>query len=314
MRSGKGFGKGLAPKFKFTGKLRPGFITPRLEIPEEIPRPNYWKSGRPRSKNPKFPWDVEVKSPEEIAAMRTSGRLAREVLDAAGRAIEPGMITDELDRIVHAETLKRGAYPSPLNYHGFPKSCCTSVNEVVCHGIPDDTVLLSGDIVNVDVTIFFGGFHGDCSEMFIVGDVDESGKKLVRTTYDCLHDAMAICKPGVPFKRIGTPIEQRARKEGFSVVRNFCGHGIGSTFHTTPNILHCENNEPAGIMQPGMTFTIEPMINEGTHKNITWPDDWTATTLDGRRSAQFEHTLLVTEEGVEALTARLENSPKLFWE
>lgn len=313
MGGGKGFGK-LIPKFKFTGKLRPGFITPRLEVPDDIPRPNYWKSGRPRSKTPKFPWDVEVKTPDEIAAMRTAGRLAREVLDAAGRAIEPGMTTDELDRIVHSETLKRRAYPSPLNYHGFPKSCCTSVNEVVCHGIPDDTVLLTGDIVNVDVTIFHAGFHGDCSEMFLVGGVDAGGRRLVRTTYECLQAAMAVCGPGVPFKRIGGPIERRASEEGFSVVRNFCGHGIGSTFHTTPNIVHFENNEPAGIMQPGMTFTIEPMINEGTHKNVTWPDDWTATTLDGKRSAQFEHTLLVTEDGVEALTARLEDSPKLFWE
>ncbi len=317
MRRGKGFsgfGTKQLPRFKFTGKMRPGRISPRLSVPENIPRPNYARSGRPRGPTPKFPWDIEIKSAEDIEHMRVAGRLAREVLDAAGRSVEPGMLTDEIDRIVHEETIKRGAYPSPLNYNKFPKSCCTSINEIICHGIPDDTVLVNGDIINIDVTVFYNGFHGDCSEMFLVGDVDERGRQLVKTTYDCLQSAIAICKPGVPIKRIGTPIEKLAKENGFSVVRNFCGHGIGRTFHTTPSVLHCENSEPAGIMEAGMTFTIEPMINEGTHKNVTWPDDWTAATLDGKRSAQFEHTLLITEDGVEALTARLDDSPKMFWE
>lgn len=311
---GKGFGIPQLRRFSFTGPLRPGHVTPGGDVPEGIARPNYANSGIPSERAPRVPWDIEVKDADTIKRMRVAGRLAREVLDAAGRAVCVGATTDDIDRVVHAETISRGAYPSPLNYNRFPKSCCTSINEVVCHGIPDDTTLADGDIINVDVTIFYDGVHGDCSEMFLVGNVDDQGKRLVRTTYDCLQAAIDICGPEVPFKNIGTPIERVASEAGFSVVRNFCGHGIGEIFHTTPNVLHCDNNEPAGIMRPGITFTIEPMINEGTHKNVTWPDDWTCTTLDGMRSSQFEHTLLVTENGVEALTGKIESSPKFFWE
>lgn len=311
---GRGFSLRQVPRFKFTGKLRPGVVGDKREVPAEIPRPDYAKDGIPKAKQPKFPWDIEVKSPEAIAKMRVAGRIAREVLDAAGRMVEPGVFTDEIDAVVHAETIARGAYPSPLNYNKFPKSCCTSVNEVVCHGIPDSTALVNGDIINVDVTVFFDGFHGDCSEMFLVGEVDEAGKRLVRTTYECLERAIAICKPEVAVKKIGGVIEEHAKAAGLSVVRNFCGHGVGSVFHTTPNIMHYKNNEPAGIMKAGVTFTIEPMINEGTAKNVTWPDEWTATTLDGKRSAQYEHTLLITETGVEKLTGKIESSPKYFWE
>ncbi len=269
----------------------------------------------PKTKDPPLPWMIEVKSAEDIAAMRASGLVAREVLDAAARQIKVGMTTDEIDAIVHGETVKRGAYPSPLNYHGFPKSCCTSINEVVCHGIPDvSTVLQDGDIVNVDVTVYYKGYHGDCSETICVGNVDEEGKRLVKVTYDAWQKAIAYCKPGKPYKEIGGIIEEYVTKEGFTTVKEFCGHGLGKVFHTTPNILHFKNSQPAGVMQPGHTFTIEPMICEGTNRHILWPDKWTATTADGRRSAQFEHTLLVTETGVEALTARLPTSPPFFWE
>lgn len=312
----RGFGAKLKSlnRFKFTGALRPGVISePRL-VPSHIKRPKYAKSGIPRDKRPRYPWEIEVKDVDTIARMRVAGRVAREVLDSAARMVGIGVTTDEIDEVVHRETISRGAYPSPLNYNRFPKSCCTSVNEIVCHGIPDDTVLCDGDIINVDVTVFIDGVHGDCSETFLVGNVDEKGRKLVRTTYEALHAGIGVCAAGVPVHEIGGAIESIASDAGLSTVRNFVGHGIGSVFHTTPNVLHYRNNEANGMMQPGMTFTIEPMLNEGTHKNITWPDDWTSATLDGKRSAQFEHTILITENGVELLTGRLESSPPFFWE
>lgn len=313
-RAGKGFSIEQMPRFKFTGALRPGDISPRRNVPEEIPRPDYWKDGKPKAKLPRFPWEITPLTPDEIEKMRVSARMAREILDIAGRMLKPGLLTEEIDAVVHKETIERGAYPSPLNYNKFPKSCCTSINEVICHGIPDSTALVDGDIVNIDITVYYNGYHGDCSETFLVGNVDEKGRKLAKVTYDCLELAIAQCKPGLPVKKLGGIIEDHAKKNGFTVVRNFCGHGVNSVFHTTPNVMHFRNDEPAGILKPGVTFTIEPMVNEGTHKNVTWPDDWTATTLDGKRSAQFEHTLLVTEDGVERLTGKIETSPKYFWE
>lgn len=210
--------------------------------------------------------------------------------------------------------LKRGAYPSPLNYHGFPKSCCTSVNEVICHGIPDDRALRDGDIINLDITVYLDGYHGDCSEMFVAGECDEKARDLLQTTYDCWISACQFVAPNRHYKDLGGIIEDYVASRGYSTVRNFCGHGIGSTFHTTPNILHYRNAEPNGQMAPGHTFTVEPMICEGSARALTWPDEWTATTVDGKRSAQFEHTLLVTEDGVEALTGKTEDSPLQFWE
>ncbi len=214
-----------------------------------------------------LPWIIEVKKPDEIEKMRAAGRVAREVLDTAGAAIAPGITTDEIDNIVHAESLKRGAYPSPLNYHGFPKSCCTSVNEVICHGIPDDRKLEEGDIVNLDITCYLNGYHGDCSEMFVVGDTtDDESKKLLQTTYDCWIKAMEFVQSGRDYKDIGAIIEDHVTERGFTSVKNFCGHGIGSVFHTNPNIFHYRNSEPNGQMAPGHTFTIEPMICQGTCK------------------------------------------------
>jgi methionyl aminopeptidase len=214
--------------------------------------------------------------------------------------------------------LQRGAYPSPLNYRGFPKSCCTSVNEVICHGIPDDRKLREGDIINLDITCYLNGYHGDCSEMFVVGDplvdLDANARDLLQATYDCWILACKFAKPGRDYKDIGAIIEDYVTERGFSTVRNFCGHGIGSVFHSTPNVLHYRNTEPNGQMAPGHTFTIEPMICEGSSKALTWPDEWTATTVDGKRSAQFEHTLLITPDGVEALTAKTETSKLQFWE
>lgn len=246
--------------------------------------------------------------------MRASGRVAREVLDTAGRAVRPGITTDEIDRLVHEESLKRGAYPSPLNYRGFPKSCCTSVNEVICHGIPDDRPLKEGDIINIDITCYLDGYHGDCSEMFCVGEPSPRSRELLQATYDCWVKAMNFVKPNRDYKDIGAIIEDHVTERGFTTVRNFCGHGIGSVFHTNPNIFHYRNSEPCGQMAPGHTFTIEPMICEGTDKVLHWLDNWTATTADGKNTAQFEHTLLITPDGVEALTGKLPDSLVQFWE
>ncbi|CAE6517024.1 unnamed protein product [Rhizoctonia solani] len=247
---------------------------------------------------------IKILTPEEQESMRTVCRLSREVLDIAAAAIRPGITTDEIDAIVHEETIKRGAYPSPLNYREFPKSVCTSVNEVICHGIPDQRKLEEGDIVNLDVSLYYKGFHGDLNETYPVGKISEESQKLIRTTRQCLDAAIALCKPGTLFRDLGKAIEPIARAQGCSVVRAYTGHGIHHLFHTVPNITHYAKNKMPGMMKPGMCFTIEPMINLGSSWEVEhWPDNWTAVTIDGKRSAQFEETLLVTETGVEVLTA-----------
>mmetsp|Transcript_37700 Transcript_37700/g.82610 ORF Transcript_37700/g.82610 Transcript_37700/m.82610 type:complete len:447 (+) Transcript_37700:137-1477(+) len=322
---GKGFGgaatvlSSVLPKsmtsFQYAGSVLPGVQSPQRVVTDpKIMKPDYSDDGIPKNRPQMLPWVIEQKTPEEIAKMRAAGRVAREVLDIAGRMVKAGINTDEIDAVVHEETLKRGAYPSPLNYHGFPKSCCTSVNEVVCHGIPDDRKLLEGDIINVDITCYLDGYHGDCSEMFVAGDTDEAGRDLIQTTYDCWVKAMEFVQPGNDYKDIGAIIEDHITAKGYTTVKKFCGHGIGTVFHCNPNIFHYRNSEPNGKMAPGHTFTIEPMICEGTSQCLSWPDDWTATTTDGKRSAQFEHTLLVTPDGVEALTGKIETSPVQWWE
>jgi methionyl aminopeptidase len=246
--------------------------------------------------------------------MRRACRLAREVLDLAGEAVDVGVTTDKLDEIVHEACIARSAYPSPLNYYGFPKSCCTSVNEVICHGIPDCRPLAEGDIVNIDVTLYVDGFHGDLNETFLVGRVDRASRILVKNAYDCLQAGIGVVKPGRPFRDIGAAIEDQAQRLGHSVVRTFCGHGIHRLFHAAPNILHYRKNKSTGVAKAGYTFTIEPMICQGSARDILWPDRWTAVTSDGQRSAQFEETLLVTSTGVDVLTAKTATSPRYFWE
>ena len=247
---------------------------------------------------------IKILTPEEQESMRTVCKLSREVLDIAAAAVRPGITTDEIDAIVHEETIKRGAYPSPLNYRDFPKSVCTSVNEVICHGIPDQRKLEEGDIINLDVSLYYKGFHGDLNETYPVGKISEESQKLIRTTRRCLDAAIAMCKPGILFRDLGKTIEPIARAQGCSVVRNYTGHGIHNLFHTVPNITHYAKNKMTGMMKAGMCFTIEPMINLGpSYETEHWPDNWTAVTVDGKRSAQFEETLLVTETGVEVLTA-----------
>ncbi|PVU97972.1 hypothetical protein BB560_001488 [Smittium megazygosporum] len=299
------------PSFRYTGKLRACYpLSPKRIVPDSIPRPDYAESGISISEQKARSTRIQVLSPKEIEGMRTVCRLAREVLDIAARALKVGITTDEIDEIVHNACIVRNSYPSPLNYYNFPKSVCTSINEVICHGIPDKTVLKDGDIVNIDVTLYHNGFHGDLNETYIVGDkIDENGKKLVKVTKECLDLAIKMVKPGVLYRDLGSVIDKNAKKNGFSVVRTYCGHGINSLFHCAPNVPHYANNKTPGVIKPGHVFTIEPMINEGSYHDTTWPDNWTAATRDGKRSAQFEHTLLVTENGCEVLTARLPDSP-----
>ncbi|MFL5348958.1 MAG: type I methionyl aminopeptidase [Hyalangium sp.] len=278
--------------------IRPGTISPPRSVPAHIPRPDYAETGRP-ARSPEL---SEVKSPDVIARMRRACRAAAQVLELTGAAVRPGITTDELDGLAHEAYIKLGGYPSTLNYHGYPKSLCTSVNEVICHGIPDSRALEEGDIVNLDITIFLEGVHGDCSATYFVGKVDPDSERLVKVTRECLELGIAAVKPGRPINDIGLAIEGHATKHGMSVVRAYCGHGIGERFHSPLQIPHYFEPDAKMIMRPGMTFTIEPMINLGHWQHRSWDDGWTAVTADGSRSAQFEHTILVTEQGAEILT------------
>jgi methionyl aminopeptidase len=244
----------------------------------------------------------EIMEGERLERMRRACRAAAQVLKVAGQQVRVGITTDEIDAVAHAEYLRLGGYPSTLNYHGFPKSLCTSVNEVICHGIPDDRPLADGDIVNLDVTIFLEGMHGDCSATYLVGDVDEASRKLVRVTHEAMMLGIGAVRPGRPVCEIGKAIEAHTKKYGYGVVRAYCGHGIGEKFHTSLQVAHYYEPSSDRRLMPGMTFTIEPMITAGTWEHKTWKDGWTAVTADGLRTAQFEHTVLVTQEGVEILT------------
>ncbi len=278
--------------------VRPGVVSPMREVPAGIPRPNYAETGRPR------PAPRLADPAERIARMRRACRAAAEVLAEGARAVKPGVATDEIDLVVHRACIARGAFPSPLNYWGFPKSLCTSVNEVILHGIPDSRPLEEGDIINLDVTTYLDGVHGDCSATFLVGEVDEESRRLVRVTEECLWKGVEAVRPGRPFSDIGRAIESHATARGYGVVRAFCGHGIGEDFHMDPQVLHYFEPRARGVMREGMTFTIEPMLTVGTHQHVEWADGWTAATADGKRSAQFEHTVLVTDTGAEVLTRR----------
>ncbi len=275
-----------------------GRVSPMNSVPDHIGRPEYAATGAPASDRS----SCKKVTDEQIERMRKAGKIAREVLDTVLAHVRPGITTDELDRIAHNRTVELDAYPSPLNYMGFPKSICTSINEVVVHGIPDDRALVDGDIINCDVTVYAFGMHGDCSETVFVGEVDEDAKKLVRVTWECLIKAIDVVRPGVHFNAIGQVVESHARQNGFSVVREFTGHGIGESFHMSPYVAHFYEPNNSTLIEEGMTFTIEPMINAGRAACVIWPDKWTAVTCDLARSAQFEHTLLVTADGVEILT------------
>jgi methionyl aminopeptidase len=277
-----------------------GHVSPRRAVPSQIVRPHYVdaKPGTPADYD-----DPMVKDADTIAAMRVAGRIAANALVEVGKHIAPGVSTDELDAVGHAYLLEHGAYPSTLGYKGFPKSLCTSVNEVICHGIPDDQVLQNGDIVKVDITAFIGGVHGDTCVSFLVGEVAPEVRDLRERTREALMRGIKAVAPGRPISVIGRVIESYAKRFGYGVVRDYTGHGVGESFHTKPTILHYDEPRNDTVLQPGMTFTIEPMIALGDGEDwYSWDDGWTILTRDGSWVAQFEHTVLVTEDGVEILT------------
>jgi methionyl aminopeptidase len=281
------------------GRVLPGRVSPMRLVPPHIGRPPY-------ADGPSKRWDEpRVKSPEIIERMRAAGHAAGQILAAAGTQVKPGVTTDEIDAFVHDLTIEMGGYPSPLNYgnsNPYPKSLCTSVNEVICHGIPDDRALIEGDIINLDVTIYLDGVHGDCNGTFPVGTIDDESARLIRVTAECLDKAIEQVAPGTPFNLIGKAIEDHAHANKLGVVRDFVGHGIGEQFHTELQIPHYYEPRFTAVMEAGMTFTIEPMISLGDWRVRLWDDGWTAVTADGSRTAQFEHTVLVTDDGVEVLT------------
>ena len=266
-------------------------------MPPEIRRPEYVGKATPSPCT-----DPVVQPPEVIEAMRAAGKIAAQALAEGGRMVAPGVTTDEVDRVVHEFLLDHHAYPSTLGYKGFPKSCCTSLNEVICHGIPDSTVIADGDICNIDVTAYIGGVHGDTNATFIAGEASEEVRLLVERTEEATLRAIKAVKPGRQFNVIGRVIESYAKRFGYGVIRDFTGHGIGRTFHSGLVILHYDNPEDTRLIEQGMTFTIEPMITLGLIEHDMWDDGWTATTKDKSWTAQFEHTLLVTADGAEILT------------
>ena len=282
-----------------SASVHPGIVGPPRPVPRQIARPPYVRNARgepgPSLMEP-------ARSPAEIELMRRAGAVAAEVLIIAGGHVAPGVTTDAIDELVHAEVLARGAYPSPLGYRTFPKSVCTSVNEVVCHGIPDSRPLVAGDILNIDVTVYLDGVHGDTSAMFCVGEVDAESRRLVVGTLRSLQAAIGVVAPGVPVSAIGRAIEGVARPGRLGVVREFVGHGVGTDFHGSLQIPHYHDPRNSVPLAEGMTFTIEPMLTLGSPQVELWSDGWTAVTADRSRTAQFEHTLVVTAEGAEILT------------
>jgi methionyl aminopeptidase len=297
-----------------TDPVEPGTISPRRTVPDGIEKPSWADGGRlERWEEPR------VKSAHVIERMRRTGREAADTLAMLGELCQPGVTTEEIDIACHDEALRRAAYPSPLRYPGsggaqpFPKSVCTSVNEVICHGIPDDRPLADGDIINLDVTLYKEGVHGDTNATFFVGQVDELSRRLVSVTRDSLLKGIDAAQPGRPFNEIGRAIQNCAEAYGFGVVRDFVGHGIGEQFHTDLQICHYYHPRLTDIIEPGMTFTIEPMITTGSWRARLWSDAWTAVTVDGGRTAQFEHTILVTDDGPEILTTPTDTTNHPFW-
>jgi methionyl aminopeptidase len=282
---------------KVRAPLAPGTQTPWRQVPANIARPEYVGKRAPAKHR-----GSDVQTPEIIERMRVASKLAAQATVLAGEAAQPGVTTDEVDRVVHEFLCDNGAYPSTLGYKGFSKSCCTSLNEVICHGIPDSTVIEDGDILNVDVTAFIGGVHGDTNQTFCVGDVAEEDRLLVERTREAMMRGIRAVAPGRPLNAIGRVIEAYAKRFQYGVVRDFTGHGINEVFHTGLYVPHYDNPRLTTVMEPGMTFTIEPMITLGTHEYDIWKDGWTVVTKDRKWTAQFEHTIVVTEDGYEILT------------
>jgi methionyl aminopeptidase len=277
--------------------VRPGVVSATRTVPATIGRPAYVGERVWQQRS-----ETEVKDADTIARMRIAGQLAARALAEVGRHVVPGVSTDELDRIGHEYLCDHGAYPSTLGYRGYPKSLCTSLNEVICHGIPDSTVAVDGDILNIDITAFIDGVHGDTNATFFVGQVDDESRNLVLRTQEALDRAIRAVTPGRPFNVIGRVIESYAKRFDYGVVRDFTGHGIGTLFHSGLIVPHYDEPDYELVIQAGMTFTIEPMLTLGTIDYEVWPDGWTVVTKDRARTAQFEHTILVTDTGAEILT------------
>ncbi len=277
--------------------IEPGVQTPIRSVPSSIGRPEY--VGKPRPAKSSDPW---VQTDEIIEKMRVASALAARALAQAGSAVAPGVTTDTLDKIVHEYLCDHGAYPSTLGYRNFPKSCCTSLNEVICHGIPDSTVIQDGDIVNIDVTAYLDGVHGDTNATYLAGHVSEEHRLLVERTEESLRRAIKAVAPGRALNVIGRVIESYAKRFGYGVVRDYTGHGIGRAFHSGLVVLHYDEPSVTTVLEKGMTFTIEPMITLGGIEWDQWDDGWTVTTKDKSWTAQFEHTLVVTDTGAEILT------------
>ena len=276
--------------------LNPGRLSPARHVPASITRPEYVGKKQPTL------GEADVKDAATIERMRVACRLAAQALEEVGRHVQPGVTTDYLDQVGHEFLIERGAYPSPLGYRGYPKSLCTSLNEVICHGIPDDTVISDGDIVNIDITAYIGGVHGDTNATFLAGDVAEDSRLLVERTHEAMMRGIRAVAPGRSLNVVGRVIESYAKRFGYGVVRDFTGHGIGTTFHSGLVVAHYDDPDNDFIMEPDMTFTIEPMLTLGTIDYDIWDDHWTVVTKDHRNTAQFEHTVLVTDDGYEILT------------
>jgi methionyl aminopeptidase len=277
--------------------LTPGTPTPIRQVPDSIARPEY--VGKPRPTLQGGSW---VQTPETIEKMRVAARLAARAMAEGAKAIEAGVTTDAIDQVVHEYLCDHGAYPSTLGYRGFPKSCCTSLNEVICHGIPDTTVIRDGDIVNIDVTAYIDGVHGDTCATYPVGDIAEENWLLIERTAEALRRGIKAVAPGREINVIGRVIESYVKRFGYGLVRDYTGHGIGHDFHSGLVILHFDEPTATTVMEPGMTFTIEPMVTLGGIEWDQWDDGWTVTTRDKSWTAQFEHTLVVTDDGAEVLT------------
>lgn len=279
-------------------KLKPGKPTPVRKVPNHIERPEYvWKDTVQEAMGEPF-----VQTPETIEAMREASKIAANALKEAGAAVAPGVTTDEVDRVAHEYMCDHGAYPSTLGYLGFTKSTCVSLNEIVCHGIPDSTVIQDGDIVNIDVTAYKNGVHGDTNATFLAGNVSEEHRLLVERTKESMMRGIKAAKPGREVNVIGRVIGSYANRFGYNVVRDFTGHGVGPTFHNGLIVLHYDSTAYRNVLEPGMTLTIEPMLNLGSLEYDIWSDDWTVQNRDGKFTAQFEHTIVITEDGNEILT------------
>ncbi|PAT03566.1 type I methionyl aminopeptidase [Corynebacterium sp. NML 150383] len=280
------------------GKLKPGKQTPIRKVPKDIERPEYaWKDDVQENVG-----EPLVQTAETVERMREASRIAANALAVAGAAVEPGVTTDEIDRIAHEFMCDHGAYPSTLGYRGFTKSCCVSLNEIVCHGIPDTTVIEEGDIVNIDVTAYKNGVHGDTNATFLAGEVSQEHRDLVERTYKATMRGIKAAKPGREINVIGRVIESYAQRFGYNVVTDFTGHGVGTTFHNGLVVLHYDSDTYRDVLEPGMTLTVEPMINLGGLEYDIWDDGWTVQNRDGEFTAQFEHTLVITDDGNEILT------------